>query len=283
MKPLHEAARLRAAVGARITRRLRRSGPERPALVPYLVAGAPALDTFRQTLLAVAAEADVLEVGLPFSDPVADGPVIANTGRRMLQQGVTLTWLLEALAGLGERPRAPLVLMTYLNPLLALGLPESLQALADVGVEGLIVPDLPMEECKEMLALCDERGVALIQLVAPTTPAERVERIAAVSRGFLYAVARTGITGTSTSIAQARAHLERVRAASELPVAAGFGIRSARQVTALAGVVDAAVIGTALVEAIERGEDPARFLRDLRTLPDRTNEPARTPKETPSR
>lgn len=250
--------------GARIAERLCRAPGESPALVPYLVSGAPAPERFRETLLAAAAEADVLELGLPFSDPVADGPTIANVGRRALERGVTLGWVLEQLHALPERPAAPLVLMTYLNPLLARGLPATVRALAAAGIEGLIVPDLPLEESQELRDLGDEAGVALIQLVSPTTSLERVPHLCRASRGFVYAVARTGITGGATSIEAARAHLRRVRDASALPVAAGFGIRSAHQVQALTDVVDGAVVGTALVEALEAGVDAGDFLRGLR-------------------
>jgi len=249
--------------GARIASALAREGDATPALVPYLVSGAPDPARFEDVLLAAASEADVLELGLPFSNPVADGPVIAAAGRRALERGVTLTWLLDRLDGLSARPDAPLVVMTYLNPLFARGLEDAVRSLADVGVEGLIVPDLPLEECGEARAACDAAGLALVQLVSPTTPAERIPTLAQASRGFVYAVARTGITGSATSIEAAREHLARVRSLSPLPVAAGFGIRSAEQVAALAGVVDAAVVGTALVEALSVVNDEVDNARRL--------------------
>ena len=251
--------------GARISAALTCGAGDPPFLVGYLVAGLPDPESFPRVLERAAREADVLEIGLPFSDPTADGPVIAEASRSALARGVSLNWLLDLLASLPAKPAAPLVLMTYFNPLFALGLEESVRRMAAVGFEGLIVPDLPLEESGPLRRLCDAQRLALVQLVAPNTPPARIERLCAASRGFVYAVARTGITGEATDIESIRAHLQGVRSVSRLPVAAGFGIRNAAQIEALRGAVDAAVVGTALVQAITRGQDPGLFLGSLRT------------------
>lgn len=245
--------------------RVRRAGgPGTPALIPYVVAGRPDRTAFSRILERVASLADVVEIGLPFSDPVADGPVIARAARSALADGVSLPWLVEAVASVRSRIDTPLVLMSYLNPLLAGGLPANLRKLAENGFDGLIVPDLPLEECAGLRSAADEVGLALVQIVTPATPPERGARIAAASRGFLYATTRSGITGARSRTRGITGFLDRLRSASPLPVCAGFGIRDARQVRELDGHVDGVIVGTALVEAIERGRSPGKLLRLLR-------------------
>jgi tryptophan synthase alpha chain len=236
----------------------------RAALVPYLMAGFPSRAGFEALCTRVAAEADVLELGLAFSDPTADGPVIAAAGRRALQEGAHLEWLCAFTARLAPRFAAGLVLMSYLNPLLAFGLERALQALAEAGFEGLIVPDLPLEESEELRALADEHGLALVQIVTPLTPATRAREIAAASRGFLYAVTRAGTTGARAEAPGLTGYLHDLRAVARVPVCAGFGLQDAAQVRALRGACDGVVIGTALIEHLTRGSDPVPFLRSLR-------------------
>lgn len=235
-----------------------------PRLVPFLTAGYPSPEAFRTILPQIAAHADAIEVGVPFTDPMADGVTIQQASHAALQQGVTLAWILETLRAL--QLQTPVLLMSYLNPLLSFG-PERLAAAAvEAGVCGFIVPDLPHEERALLADALEPAGLALVALVTPLTDPERLARIGARARGFVYAVTRTGTTGSSSADlpADLADYLGRVRAASAAPVMAGFGIRSAAQVSALSGHADGAIVGSALIQAIDRGEDPARFVRELR-------------------
>lgn len=235
-----------------------------PALVAYMTAGFPSREDFGRQLLAIAAVADVVEIGVPFSDPMADGVTIQRASEQALRAGVTLRWILAQLAGL-PATRAPLLLMSYLNPLLAYGLPRLAQEAARARVCGFIVPDLPFDESAGMRAALASEGLALIQMVTPVTAPERLERIAAASEGFVYAVTMTGTTGRSAGAAGEMAgYLARVRAAAKVPVCAGFGIRTRAQVEALRGMVDGVVVGSALVEVLERGESAQQWLSALR-------------------
>ncbi len=236
----------------------------RPACMPFVLAGHPGKARFPDVLGQVAAVADVVEIGLPFSDPVADGPALARAARAALAEGVSLNWLLEVLHARAHEAGAALVLMSYLNPLLAHGLDTAVRDLAEAGVAGLIVPDVPFEESGELAVCCARQDLALIPLVSPLTSAPRLARIGATERGFLYAVSRTGITGGQTLATDLDDYLTRVRAATKLPIACGFGIRSRAQVERIRLHADGFVVGTALIEAIERGDDPARFLSELR-------------------
>ena len=237
----------------------------RPAVVGFMTAGFPDLDGFARDLRAVASEADVVEIGVPFSDPMADGATIQRASFASLQRGFTLPWLLRELEQMEPRPRAPLLLMSYLNPLLAFGLGRLPEAAARAGVCGFIIPDLPYEESAEMRAALDRAGVALVQMVTPVTPQARLEMLCRASQGFVYAVTMTGTTGKSVAVPdEVLAYMDRVRAVSPVPVCAGFGIRSRDQVARMQGRVDGVVVGSALVEVLERGEDPARFLRSLK-------------------
>ena len=237
----------------------------KPALVGFLTAGFPDREGFPRQLAAIGNAADVVEIGVPFSDPMADGMTIQRSSRAALAQGVSLRWILETLAGLARRPRAPLLLMSYLNPLLAYGLDRLPAAARHAGVSGFIVPDLPFEESEEMRRALDAEGLALVQMVTPVTPASRLAVLCGASAGFVYAVTMTGTTGKTVAVPDdVLDYMDRVRAVSPVPVCAGFGIRSPSQVARMAGHVDGVVVGSALVEVLERGEDPAAFLRNLR-------------------
>ena len=250
------------AIGAAIAA-ARRSG--RTALVGFLTAGFPRRDRFRDDLAAVAAAADVVEVGVPFSDPMADGTTIQRASFAALANGVTLPWILGEVAAVTAAGGAPVLLMSYLNPLLAYGLERLPRAAAAAGVAGFIVPDLPFEERAELRGALDREGLALVQMVTPVTPPQRLERLCADARGFVYAVTMTGTTGASAEVpADVLAYMDRVRRAAPVPVCAGFGIRTREQVARFAGHVDGVVVGSALVEALERGEDPRAFLASLR-------------------
>jgi tryptophan synthase alpha chain len=235
-----------------------------PALVAYLTAGFPQRAQFADHLARLAAAADVVEIGVPFTDPMADGVTIQRASLAALSQGVTLRWILAEVARL-EGIRTPLLLMSYLNPLLAFGVGELADSAARAGIAGFIVPDLPLDESSELQAALASRGIALVQMVTPVTEPQRLAALTAASQGFVYAVTMTGTTGRNVAVPdEVIAYLERVRASARLPVCAGFGIRSRAQVERLRGHVDGVVVGSALVEVLERGEDPCAWLRGLR-------------------
>jgi tryptophan synthase alpha chain len=234
-----------------------------PALVAFLTAGFPSKDRFREHLQAVAAGADVVEIGVPFTDPMADGVTIQRSSQAALAQGVNLRWIFSELEA--TRVKAPLVLMSYLNPLLAFGLEKLADAAARANVAGFIVPDLPLEEGADLRKALDAKGVAMIQMVTPVTKPERLKQLCEASQGFVYAVTMTGTTGKNVSIPkEVVSYLDRVRSLTKTPVCAGFGIRSREQVELLRGHVDGVVVGSALVEVLERGGNPTEWLGTLR-------------------
>jgi tryptophan synthase alpha chain len=230
-----------------------------------VTAGFPDRGGFPAQLAAVSAAADVVEIGVPFSDPMADGVTIQRASQRAIEQGVSLTWLLDELARRDFELTAPVLLMSYLNPLLAFGYDALARRAAEVGVAGFIVPDLLYEERAPIAAALEPHGLALVQMVTPATPAERLRRLCAASQGFVYAVTRTGVTGDAALPPDTAEYLSAVKAASPIPVCAGFGVRRAEQVALLGAHADGVVVGSALVEVLERGADPAVFLRSLRT------------------
>jgi tryptophan synthase alpha chain len=241
----------------------------RPALVGFLTAGFPTRLSFKENLAAVAEVCDVVEVGVPFSDPMADGTTIQRASFAALADGVTLPWILDELRTVDRRHPAPILLMSYLNPLLSVGLDKLPRAAASAGVAGFIVPDLPFEESADLRRALDGEGLALVQMVTPVTPPARLAMLCREAEGFIYAVTMTGTTGKmSKSTAEVPLdvldYMDRVKRCSKVPVCAGFGIRSPAQVAGFAGHVDGVVVGSALVEVLERGEDPRAFLRSLR-------------------
>jgi tryptophan synthase alpha chain len=241
-----------------------------PALVGFLTAGFPSRRQFKDNLAAVAAVCDVVEVGVPFTDPMADGTTIQRASFAALADGVTLPWILEELQSVAGRHAPPILLMSYLNPLLSLGLDALPRAAAAAGVAGFIVPDLPFEESGDLKRALDGEGLALVQMVTPVTPPERLAMLCREAKGFVYAVTMTGTTGKTQGATQVPdevlEYMDRVKRASTAPVCAGFGIRSREQVARFAGHVDGVVVGSALVEVLERGEDVQAFLRSLRPL-----------------
>jgi tryptophan synthase alpha chain len=235
----------------------------RPALVGFLTAGFPSRETFKRNLAEVASACDVVEIGVPFSDPMADGSTIQRASFAALGNGVTLQWILDEVAG--AQRSAPILLMSYLNPLLAFGLDRLPRAAAAAGVSGFIVPDLPFEESADLKSALDGEGLALVQMVTPVTPPARLEMLCAAAQGFVYAVTMTGTTGKSAEVPDSvLEYMDRVKRCSRVPVCAGFGIRSRAQVERFASHVDGVVVGSALVEALERGADVGAFLRSLR-------------------
>jgi tryptophan synthase alpha chain len=248
----------------------------RPALVGFLTAGFPSRREFKNNLAAVISACDVVEIGVPFTDPMADGTTIQRASFIALADGVTLPWILQELRSMfpprtdrGSIPPAvPILLMSYLNPLLQYGLDKLPQDAAAAGVAGFIVPDLPFEEGEELKAAFDREGLALVQMVTPVTPEGRLKMLCESSQGFVYAVTMTGITGTPMGLTadvpdDVLAYMDRVKRCSKIPVCAGFGIRSREQVARFAPHVDGVVVGSALLETLERGDDVRAFLESL--------------------
>jgi tryptophan synthase alpha chain len=243
------------------------TGSTGPAICAYLTAGYPDQQTFVEILRSVAAAADVIEVGIPFTDPMADGLTIQRASHLALENGTSLKGILELLESEGPGLGVPYLLMGYYNPFLAFGLDGLGSALGNAGVSGVIVPDLPFEEAAPMAGALGELNTALVQLVTPSTPVSRLETLTKASSGFVYAVTVKGVTGGQAGLQSSELdYLHRVAAVSELPVLAGFGIRSAVDVAILAPIVDGVVVGSALIEKIDAGEDPARFVESLRPV-----------------
>lgn len=252
----------RDAITAAIRAARARGGP---AIVAFITGGFPDRQSFASHLKAVAAAADVVEIGVPFTDPMADGATIQRSSRAALAAGTTLKWLLSELAAQSPKPKAPILLMSYLNPLLAFGFDRLPEAAAQAGVAGFIIPDLPFEESADVRAALEPKGLALVQLVTPVTPPERLAMLCEASQGFVYAVTMTGTTGKSVAVPEeVIEYMRRIRAVSPLPVCAGFGIRERAQVEKMSPAVDGVVVGSALVEVLEQGKDPAAFLAGLR-------------------
>lgn len=240
---------------ARITRRfeqLRAAGEL--GLLAYLTAGDPSLDASEQIVLAAAqAGADVVELGVPFSDPVADGPTIQRASERALRSGTTLAGVIDLVRRLRAKTEVPLVLFSYFNPILQMGLEKFAAAAAGAGADGVLATDLTPEEAGDYTSAVRARSLDTIFLAAPTSTDERLKRIAESSSGFLYLISRTGVTGARESLAEELpALIRRVRSVTTLPVAVGFGISLPGHVSILGGLADAAVVGSALVAEVER-------------------------------
>jgi tryptophan synthase alpha chain len=234
----------------------------RAALMPYLMGGFPDLEASRAIGEAYAdGGADLVELGVPFSDPLADGPVIHAAGTQALAAGVTVPAVLELGRALSER--FPVVLMLYSNLVLARGVERFVDELEKANVSGLIIPDLPLEEAPLVLEACDAAGIALVPLVAPTTPEDRLERIGAQARGFVYTVSVTGTTGERAEV-DAGDLLTRVKAHTEVPVALGFGISTPEHAAAaVAAGADGVIVGTRLVRAAAEGDDIRALVEGL--------------------
>ena len=238
------------------------------AFMPFMTAGFPDPETFIDVLAALDdSGADLIEVGLPFSDPLADGPTIQAASHRALEMGVTPERVFDLIAQAKTRIKSPLVLMTYFNPIFRRGLADFAARTKESGAAGVIVPDLPPEEAGDWLAAAEEAGLETIFLIAPTTTPERLERILAVSRGFLYFVSLRGVTGTDFSVSpQLLADLKRLRAQSPVPVAVGFGVSTPDQAQALAPAADGVIVGSAIIRAVQaHGNDqtPAAAAAEL--------------------
>jgi tryptophan synthase alpha chain len=236
----------------------RLKGEGRPGLVTYVTAGDPDLQRSAEILLALdRAGADVIEVGVPFSDPVADGPVIQRAAERAIAAGTTLARVLDLVAGVRGTLTTPIVLFTYANPVFRMGVERFRVRAAEAGVDGVLVLDLPVEEAGDVRAALAEKGIDTIFLLSPTTTAARIRKAGELGRGFLYAISRLGVTGTRETLADGvQALVGRIRAETSLPVAVGFGISTPEQVRQVGRWADAAVVGSGLVSVIaEAGPD----------------------------
>jgi len=241
----------------------------RTALIPYLTAGYPNPSASAEALRAADEVADILEIGIPFSDPLADGPTIQRSTFEALQRGMTLGKTLELIAQ--TRLSRPLVVFSYFNPILRYGLDRFLQEAADLGIAGLLLTDLPAGSDPSVETSIQQSSIDLIRLIAPTTRAERIATAVAGAQGFVYLVARLGVTGATPSLAAGLAEsVARVRRATDLPVAVGFGVSTTSQAQAIARMADGVVVGSALVDLLgnEGVSSARRFLESLRAALD---------------
>jgi len=245
----------------------------RRALIPFLVAGDPGVDVTVRAVEALSeAGADLIELGVPFSDPVADGPVVQRASERALKAGTTLATVLKLAAHLRKKTPVPLVLFSYYNPVLQMGVERFAARAAAAGVNGVLITDLTPEEAGEFVRTLRRRKLDTVFLAAPTSSNGRLRAIARLSRGFLYLVARRGVTGAPTEVGtEIKSLLKRLRRHTRLPVAVGFGISRPEQVAALDGLVDGVVVGSALVQCCEQAghgpaalEDAVRLVQELK-------------------
>lgn len=243
----------------------------KPGLVAYITCGDPDLDTSREVILtAIRARADVIELGVPFSDPVADGPVIQRASERALHSGTTLRSVLKLAAEVRrQEPQVGLLVFSYLNPLVRFGLKNFAAEAKRAGVDGVLVTDLPVEEAAQYLQFMRTHQLDTVFLAAPTSPDDRLKAICEASRGLVYAVSRTGITGTRQEVASdASSLVKRIKQFTSLPVAVGFGISNAQQFAEVTSFADAAVVGSGIVQVIERagrGEAAAKAVHQFIT------------------
>jgi tryptophan synthase alpha chain len=241
-------------------------GKGQAALMPYFTIGYPDYRTSLDVIEAcVAAGADLMELGMPFSDPLADGPTIQHSTQVALENGITVARCLEAVAELrAHGVSIPLILMGYINPILAYGLRKFVADAAQAGASGFIIPDLPPEEAGKMQSKCHQRGLDLVFLLPPNSSDERVRFVAGQSTGFVYLVSVLGITGERKSLPQALAQfVERVRAHTDKPLAVGFGISTPDQAAAVGQVADGVIVGSALIKAAGQADDPAAAAREF--------------------
>lgn len=244
----------------------------RTALVPYLTAGYPEPDATLGLLHRIAdAGADVIELGVPFSDPLADGPTIQRASQRALEHGATLDWTLRVLGDFRRTHETPVVVFTYLNPLLAYGRDRFIQAAGEAGAHGVLVTDLPLGGDGALEEALEESPLSLIRLIAPTTPPERARAIAGRAQGFLYYISRAGVTGARTELRSGLSgEVAALREAADVPIAVGFGVSTPEQAAEVARVADGVVVGSALIDALDRGGADATeaFIGGLRAAID---------------
>ncbi len=237
---------------------------KRAAFIPYVTAGFPDMETTEALIPRLEqAGADMIELGVPFSDPIADGPTIQKASTAAIEAGTTLRGILDMAARLRKKTQIPLILFSALNPLLSFGLKELAMACVRIGIDGLLVPDLPPEEAAGLIFECRRKSLSLIFLAAPTTPSARLKMIAKKSTGFIYFISTTGVTGARDSMDSSLfAHLKELRALTDKPVAVGFGISRPEHVARLKDQVDGVIVGSALVRCLEEeGSREARLQR----------------------
>jgi tryptophan synthase alpha chain len=244
---------------------------KKPGLVAYVTCGDPDLPTTREIVLAaIEAGASVIELGVPFSDPVADGPVIQRASERALKKGTSLEQVLKLAAEIRETSQSVgLIIFSYLNPVLRMGLEKFCRIARHAGVDGVLLTDMPVEESAEYVAEARKNDLATVFLAAPTSTDERLKRISALSTGFVYAVSRTGVTGARQQLPEdAQKLVQRLRKFSKLPIAVGFGISTAAQFAAVGKYADAGVVGSAIVETVEKnaGREAAAVGEFVRAL-----------------
>ena len=238
---------------------------ERKALIPYITAGDPNLDTTAELVLALERNgADIVELGVPFSDPVADGPTIQRASLRALQQGTTLHGIVDTVASIRGQSRVPIVLMTYYNPVLAYGIQTFCWEAARAGVDGLIVPDLPPEEAEELTANCREQNIANTFLIAPTSTPPRMELVNGHTTGFVYCVSLTGVTGARGQMAEGvDEFMATVRKHADKPLAIGFGISTPEHAREAAALADGIIVGSAIINIMEQCGNESEMIREV--------------------
>ncbi len=247
-----------------LTRRINQAGREgRKALIPFVPAGFPDKNVFWDIIMELdGAGADIIEIGVPFSDPVADGPVVENASIRCLEQGVKLSWIIEGLRQRRKKINAGIVLMGYFNPFLQYGLKKIAADAGEAGVNGLIIPDLILEEARPYLRLFEDNGLSFVPLVGLNTPKERMIEYSLITPGFVYLVSVLGITGTKSGVNPLlRTKLEEVKESFNCPVALGFGLSSWEQLDTITDLVDAVVFGSALIEHLDKGKKVKDFMK----------------------
>ena len=238
---------------------------KRKALIPYLTAGFPDPESWLETALRVAEQADLLEIGLPFSDPLGDGPVIQQASQVALAHGIKTAQVLELTHALSERTEVPLCLMTYLNPVLSYGPERFFHDFAQAGIQAVIFPDLPAGEDPAVADAALSAGIAPVFLIAPTSTEARMQAVAKAARGFIYVVSVTGVTGARKSLPTELGPLvQRMRTFTDLPLVVGFGIASRQTAAQAAAVADGVVVGSALIETLAQGRDPEALLLELK-------------------
>jgi tryptophan synthase alpha chain len=254
----------------RISQAFRRAAQTKTAaLMPYFTLGYPDLEQSLKIIKAIAPYSDLLELGVPFSDPIADGPTIQRSTQLALDQGINTTLCLRSVRRLREAGvDTPILLMGYYNPILAYGESRYVHDAAEAGADGFIVPDLPPEEAATLTATADEHGLALVYFLAPTSDSRRIERVIAGARGFIYMVSVTGVTGARNRLSGDLAQLvKHVRSQSDLPVAVGFGIGTPEQATEVGKYADGVIVGSALINAVDQAtEKPAAAAAFVRSL-----------------
>lgn len=237
------------------------------AFIPYIMAGDPSVEKTKELVLVLEeCGADIIELGVPFTDPLADGPTIQRAAERALKGGVTLKGVLALVKDLRTKTRVPLVLMTYYNPVFKYGEERFVKDAKDAGVDGVIIPDLPPDEAGELIKTAKKAGLATIFLLAPTSTEDRIKKVAAAARGFIYYVSMTGITGAQILLdGSIGKSINNIRSITDKPVAVGFGISTPEEARAVSGISDGVIVGSAIVRKIQEAPEGLRdFILQLR-------------------